>query len=857
MFFSRKPLSLLGVTLLIGSLATTILGCGLSLGDKTPKTKAVVVSPDRYNCLSEIGIHISNYFSDKMTAKEIKTVVGCMKQAVIQFERYTHGKNRNSYTREEFTRFIKKYFVKDRPIPPELVSELMTLKVSLTGGDEKVVTREELLRISDFIGLLGETLFDLKPYLSIYNLKAKMDHSGEKNKTELKGATDALLRNAIRFGNWGERSRRSYSLFSFERLVHQVREFSQWNKIHKKSFTAAQWINLLRAFKSSMVRPPERTLMSKDWIPLMRSLAKWYTVWLNYKYQVSNRSIFYGEGFKALVSSSELMIELLRSSLTLQPTKEISYEQITKLVNAAGDLKLWPSKIRRGSILKTVEMVFDKIFGDRFSPGLTRLALTRAETELYGWVAVQKHLDDGYSEVLRRRPFQSSDYGGDRPDPPIHVDLEGQMKPFPKTAIHFIEMDHIIRFTRPIYQSNNRVAMIVYPSQRQDLGLAHGIHSLSRFNVLRVLTRLLFSGYSTESNFMEGVSAEGLQSFYLDARDLGIDLGIFDPRSKDVGCRAFMEGNLFTAYSDGQNMTVKEVLPIIPPEELFRIEKMGAPYSSKETNPFNRISKVYEKPNPRLLSFKETLDLMAIVHSGGIIRDRIYSFLLKKCKAEKGKGKDKSPINDEFGNAMLRKSCVREKFLDGVTYYFAGMPKMVSYLQKRTDDAKFDIIDLILKTASRKGQDKDLIELSELAVVAMIVQYSESLMVRFDHNEDQIVSNEEVWKYAYPVFRGFIHKVALEDFGRDLTDEGDIRSTLAFIIEEGRLPSSDLELVGIWIDSLFHFDNSTDWGFSVDRGDLLRVFSTVIGAANSGRKKNSAVKKVKDPKGKCQSIEGV
>lgn len=869
-----KSIAVFGLTLLTA-------GCGLSLGDKTPAPQAIVVSkPDSYNCISDIGNHISRYFGDHLSKEEIKTVMNCLKRSVVQFERYTHGRNGDSYTPEEFRRFIERYFVKDRKIPDQLVTDLMTLKMALVGGDMKMVTRPELLRLSDFIQFLGEILEDLKPHLSIFNMK-KLPKDGIFTRLdEVRRATEALNRNAVLLGEWLEKTERSYSLDAFESLVHEVRKFSDWGVMHKKTRSAHKWISLLRSFKSAMVRPPANVVLSRDWHPVVTGMAQWFTIWVNYKYHIKPGPILYGQGFKVFVASIESGISLLRDSLRLQPKRTITYDQIFSMVSAAGALKLWPDVIRESSIRSMTKMVLDKMLGDssinpkyRVTPGITPLILTRAEEEFIGWVAVQKHLDEGYSEVLRKQPYQNELYGGDPDRSLIRENLAGVMKPFPKHGIHFIEMQHILRFTEPLYEPGEPAATIIYPTQRKERGLAHGIHSLSRTNVMRILVRMLFRGYSTQKNFMEGVTEDELQDFYIDARDMGIDFEIFDPRSEKVGQRAFMEGNLFTSHSDGLNITISEILEVplefksLPEDNPFK-KKMRR----KRTTPLLKrqrlkearlrrkrlkaegqlpkaemveekalettggIADIYKKPNAKLLSFKETLSLITLMYSGGVIQNRMYDYFGKECGwAQDLFGKE---VLDYFGRPKLEKECVIQHFSEGMPHFFVGMPNMIKYLNRRTANARRELIEIFIDTAKRDDEPLRYLERSEFAVLAMIGQYSESLMVRFDTNENQIISNAEIWKYVFPVFRGFIHKMALQKFNRDLTDEGDIRSTFAFIIRNGRLPEGKWwqgDLAGIWWQSLIHFDDSTDWDLSMDRGDIIKVFAAVLKASKTGK----------------------
>ena len=353
------------------------------------------------------------------------------------------------------------------------------------------------------------------------------------------------------------------------------------------------------------------------------------------------------------------------------------------------------------------------------------------------------------------------------------------------------------------------------------MGVVHGIHSLSRMNILRATTRLIFRGYSSQRDFMEGLSSRDVQDFYLDAKSLGTDLKIMDPRNTNSGSRSFMEGNLFTFHSDGINKFNEEYpkslsgysskkLKLLLNSEMEAREKLG------------ERAKVYENPNKTLMNFKEAINLGAFILSGGHLRNELYIELKKVC----GEKSSKELALDPLGHELLNLKCVKENFDDFTDQFLASLPHMRDYLKNLNSTERANLRDFALDISLRPDADPSLVGVSELAVVAMIFIYSETLMVRFDENEDRVIDNEEIWNKVYPIFKNYLKDLALSRFEQDL-DEGDLKATFAFIINEKQLPKDLSSKMSIWWKTKWHFDDYTDFGLSMDRGDIIKVFAAV------------------------------
>ena len=129
--------------------------------------------------------------------------------------------------------------------------------------------------------------------------------------------------------------------------------------------------------------------------------------------------------------------------------------------------------------------------------------------------------------------------------------------------------------------------------------------------------------------------------------------------------------------------------------------------------------------------------------------------------------------------------------------------------------------------------------MNELSTLAVVLHYTESVMVRFDQNVDGVLSTEELYQ-ALPVFEGFIKSFiharvpSAPNFVLDALAPG----AFMFILQNGRLPDYH-RAWGLMRDggsvlgkSFSRLMSSPDAKASrdvrLDRGGLARAFKAII-----------------------------
>src|SRR5690606_12446492 len=103
-----------------------------------------------------------------------------------------------------------------------------------------------------------------------------------------------------------------------------------------------------------------------------------------------------------------------------------------------------------------------------------------------------------------------------------------------------------------------------------------------------------YSTFRGQAGLLDGgITQEEMQAFYMDFRDFGVDLQLFDPRVDNAGHRSFQEANLFTYTGNG----------------------------------LQRLSEV-SSPRDAMMSYPEGMEYLLFMLSGGAMGRAVYKGLM-------------------------------------------------------------------------------------------------------------------------------------------------------------------------------------------------------------------------------------
>lgn len=804
MFFKRAS-RIISRLFLSFVLASSGLSCGIKVGEKPAPAFKPSYSGSGYRCVGLIPEFLGDYVADKVDEAQITEFVRCLQKSFTTFAQLTHGRNQNIYSPEEIRRFLQTYFLKDRQLSPELTKEFMVIKQVLVGGSLDSITRPELRVAIDVLEDMRIELIRLKPHIRYLNPNLLMTQDTRDLGQNLSDANDALMQAIHTFSARLQKSKRRYPYANLIVFLREFRHFVGWEKHFENSRPVEDWVNLLKQVKGFAVSPIDPdAIRAGDWTSLLQTIARWYVIFLEYEVGVKDRSVLEGVGLQNLFHLTQEIFTLVEDAVQAQPTKGIPFTQLTDLAVSLQRLKWLPGDIRESSLKSAIAATVNRIFGnDRLAPKdrrgevLTLNTVTEARQEFYRWAYLQLNLDTRYNSQM-----------GDARTMDVHAVPNLQSRFFVSPEVReklgslsgadwddFMKVKSLIR---PLFPDGKSRVYLVRESELGAFGIHEGFHNLSLMNIYHSLTSLLFRGYAEQVpariGWDSGLRSEELQRFYEDFRGLAVDLHYADPRNINTGTRAFMEGNIFTYASDGFWSDPKE-------------------------------------PRSRL-SFVETMTLVAYLYSGGLLSDDFYYDLVNNsCRDQYG------PDKDMFNRPEIALPCVREHLLDLILRYGGNMPHLQAYIRSLNADERAVYAQDLIQSARGPSTPKNWtqVEKNELSTLAVVLQYSESVLTRFDADGDGRLNYREIVN-AEPIFLGFIKKFAKDKLGYELSD-WESRGAFLYLVMYDDLPNawSFLSILNLSLDisgsvSAGPLSLKIDMNpeISLDRPKLAKIFKLII-----------------------------
>jgi hypothetical protein len=567
---------------------------------------------------------------------------------------------------------LQKSFIRDRVISDELLHEFMVIKQALVGGDTNRIARSELFEAIEFLEDLRVEAIRLRPHIKILNprLVGQQDTRGLGQK--LNKANEVLKVSIQAVAAHLQKSKKMYPLANLEAFLTEFREFVHWEDHFKDARPVPKWIALLRAFKEIAVSPVDPDVIHEgDWVPLLQAMSNWYLAYLQFQVGVRGKPVLSDGGLQNFIFLGHQLFALSRNAVDSQnPSPVISFEQLNRLTIALHDIGWIPENIRPSSVDTALRALVTRVAGDgmtkpssRRALGLDRKALSNLEFEFDRWADVQINLDTRFKDETP----QLID-----PVPSLQSAMPmyrgGHMQLDLLDGSYWDEFEKIKTLMRPLFPENLNRVMLVPQSEFKGARLHHGFYNLSVMNILRSCVALVFRGYSEGSStrwlWNTGIKGPEMQKFYIDFRDIGIDLALVDKRNTNSGSRAFVEGKLFTSSSTGLN---------------------------------------YDPANPDAgeLSFVEAMEYFAFLYSGGEMARDIYGALALKCE---------NGPQDINGLAKVSRACVLREMPAMIGRFMPNMPHLQSYMGSLSNVASSDYAGILLETAFSPASERAWVE---------------------------------------------------------------------------------------------------------------------------------------------------
>jgi hypothetical protein len=676
----------------------SLCGCDHFFHDSSPKKNVIELksAQDAAACLSETFSVVGGYFNRTVSLDKTDQIFNCAQSTIDLFTRKAHGEQADGYSKAELQVFVED-LLNNTTFDSRWIDSALQIKQAWFGGSTDVLSRSEVAQIKIFLSTLKDIFHQSDAYADVIGQRANLNPNHPEDRERLLATRLNLLNSAQLLSmHLTKGNQPPYSLESLKPLLNAS----------ERGASAAEYLPLIEAAKSVFLKPPAQIIEAKDWSLIFQTAAQAYGLYLSYHYGFNNGQVGEEPRLTLLSADVDLAFSILDQSLQRHEKNQISAEELTTLISQLGHQGFLPKKITADSLKSSLGPVLNKILNSK--PEYRDLSVPPSF---------------GGDEFLALKDFFADWVSGQRLILKLTTDQkQTQSKEDLVKKIKALQAPNAIATA----VQNEMAALLDQgralswtPQESLKIDSANepmNRHDLTVFNTIRTIAHHFLRAYSHDLDRrtgLTGLTSAEAQEVYVDFRSLGIDLHFMDPRIYTAGTRSFTEASLFTSVSDGDD----------------------------------------------LMSMRETSEFLAMAWSNSSLSEMIYAQLKEACK---------SKDLDILQMARLDTNCVRKNLADFLLSGndLSSLPGLSDYLKSlsptaaMTETNSFAEFELALELASRAaGYVDDTFEYADIRTMMQVIQYSENLFVRFDRDQNRILSDREL-SDAMPVFRNYIFELA-------------------------------------------------------------------------------------------------
>ena len=753
------------------------------------------------SCVKDNGKLLREYFDvqrdDSEMASELVKMKKCLKDAVKLFVEHTQGAKKGSYTPQEIHDFLVLAF-DSYEYSIQFMEEAFLLKQSLLGGDVETVSKEDVRKLLLYIDYVYDSLATLAPDRRMLFAK---DQS-----TDLEGfeASGIRLQKVISiFRNLPRKSTGTFEYNGFIRLIKyflsQDADTNHWNRTF-------EIVNSLQAMLSV---GQEGTLEIQKLPDVLNNLSFLYLGYMQFHKFISDEHVF-KKDISTIFTFPGLVARMTKhpNVFTNDKINALTKTQDKILKGVKNALQQAPAQKIPLRYIQDFIVTLERT--DCFiDSGLKADTLRQMVPQLFGrWLTEQEcrgscdlqFLNIENVDVLKRVIAQWQER-----QQWINTNAQG----FNGSKTAFVNSQYRQRTRRgPVVDNLIRVLSRVGHVHWEDyvvIGEANvNYKDLVIFNSIYTLAELFvrpFNGNGQKNNLVDYyLNPQQAQEFYQWLRPLALDLKLGDPRSRTSGKQALTEINLFGSQSN----------------------------------------------EPEKMNFSEAVEYFEIAISTGLKSDNIMQNHFGECR-------DTNAPLDVFGYHRFESECVRSAFAkQHEEVMLSSLPRLIKYL---ANDPRADR-ELYLNYLEKAGRQGLIVnepfETDAFRMMGSISQYAESLFLRFDRDQNDILTVEEFnvgLKHIVPNIREIIKGGLSESEAKTLYSYfPDFEENLIqFIFIKKSIPSlltAQTEAgKGIGLGQIAAFKKQLEWfpgqlqRLEATREDVLLVISSLSSFARSNRLK--------------------
>lgn len=328
MFFKLKSLR----NLILCGISCFTISCGLKVNEP-PKEPAANKLADT-ECLNTAIDDMKLFFAGKSTEQRVELAFNCLSKVLIAFKDNVNGANRDFFEAEELAYFVETQFLKGEHVfSKKFLDEIVLLKFILVGGPEKVISKEDILRLSSLFEQLGPQVAAINSEMVIINgkwdWKNLTEEQKEKRFQESKVKLSKFFDSTSKYFEIGGKSYEAKNLFNL------IKEIAIFAKADPLSIDRIEKIKpFIINFKKYLVG--HGTLIRpSDWKKISRSLHEFLFQFLRISYFLDHLTEEQQENrWKVYQDIASDFVQLFSSLLSAQDKPVLSSDQIYDLISS-------------------------------------------------------------------------------------------------------------------------------------------------------------------------------------------------------------------------------------------------------------------------------------------------------------------------------------------------------------------------------------------------------------------------------------------------------------------------------------------------------------------------------------------
>ncbi len=739
--------------------------------------------------------NINPEFTSLKLAYYAKTI----EESFLIFYDLLDGKDSHRISKEEIDEILSSFsnIWKDFKSSPELTKELMKIKKIIIGGGVESIEKEEFRKAQSKVTAIKEVVEDIIRYYQLYGLAWKPElltkqeaekefHDAIKNFDFL---VDKII-NDVKF-----ESGYSYSDFlslvkEFEKIYPKKEASQKFEVILNKYCGLAQiGVDILNNKNNFELGYKCNTLSltSSDLAVLLKKSSEIYAQILNYFYFIKNKT-FYKVGSEYQSKVRDLILkslDFLKLVISDRKLRQISYKEMDGIFSEGIRLDIIPNNIRSESFKKLTRALLEKIFID---PELIRMRqrivgiepshISMMKKDLLNYTQLSLYFNLLYENKTNN--IFNFDF--------FIENIQNAIKISSDPYLVIGAKEFLKHFKSPYPISINEDRKVFLDEIRNPVFNFEGIQQM---NLSRFLAGLILRSYSQQAidgkTLYNEVKKCEFKEAFRDVRPLLIDLDVLNSNTTDsfIDSR-FLEGNIFLPNSDGNDE----------------------------------------------LSFQEIADLSNYIFSGINVQSKIKEKVMKKCN-----------ISKENSLEYVDLSCLRGTYDDNLSEIFQSMPNYLKYIEsiKKENPLVWQSTFFnSLKASGYISNNENKVSIYDANVLPHMFQYSETVFLKFDKNNDGFIDKEEGF-LAFPTFEKLLKKVARKQIENGVIAESEFLPLFTYILKYKDIPSCEKPFkllcllekdIRRWLDWKSNY-KKTSYKLSVDRSELAIILGLIADLVSS------------------------